>query len=217
VLAAFCVVMAPWTVRNLTTFAKPILISTNGYGVWIGANCRESYYGAHIGSWAYTCFTNRIRGDESEYSVDYRDRGIRYVRDHAGRLPLVVAARGARTWDVFRPQQAVFFMATEGRHSSGARAGIAAYWLVLPLAVAGAILLRRRRVRFWPLLAPVALVTLMGAAVYGSTRFRVAAEPMLVILAAVSIDVVWRSMRRRRGAPVAVASEPARERLPAAA
>ena len=217
IVAAFVVVIAPWSVRNLMTFEEPILISTNGYGVFIGANCDKSYYGPQIGSWAYTCFTDRLEGDESEYSVDYRDRGLRYMADHADRLPLVMAARFGRLWDVFRPQQAVFFMATEGRHSFAARAGIKAYWLILPLAVAGALVLRLRRVRFWPLLAPIGLVTLMGVFVYGSTRFRVAAEPMLLVLAAVSLDTVWRSMRAPRPAPGDDAVEREPERVPAAA
>src|SRR4051794_32286647 len=37
-LVAFAVVLAPWTIRNLTTFEKPVLISGNANGIWIGAN-----------------------------------------------------------------------------------------------------------------------------------------------------------------------------------
>src|SRR3954454_10904772 len=42
-LATFAVVLAPWTIRNLTTFGEPVLISGNANGIWIGANCAATY------------------------------------------------------------------------------------------------------------------------------------------------------------------------------
>jgi 4-amino-4-deoxy-L-arabinose transferase-like glycosyltransferase len=198
-VAAFCVVMAPWSVRNLLTFEKPILISTNGYGVVIGANCHGSYYGELLGSWDYGCFRNRAPGDESEYSVDYRDRGLRYARDHASRIPVVVAVRLLRQFDLYRPGQSVIFQAGEGRYHRVARWGIRAYWLLLPFGIAGFVLLRRRREPLLILTAPLLLAALVGALVYGSTRLRVAMEPVLVVSAAVAMDAAWSRRRTRRG------------------
>jgi asparagine N-glycosylation enzyme membrane subunit Stt3 len=66
-----------------------------------------------------------------------------------------------------------------------------------PFAVAGAWLLRRRRQPLAILLVPLAMVTLTALLTYGSTRFRFAAEPSIVVLAAVAVDAL---LRRRRGA-----------------
>ena len=66
-----------------------------------------------------------------------------------------------------------------------------------PLAIAGAWLLHRRRQPLAILLVPVAMVTLTALLTYGSTRFRFAAEPSIVVLAAVAVDAL---LRRRRSA-----------------
>jgi hypothetical protein len=57
----------------------------------------------------------------------------------------------------------------------------------MALAIAGLAVLRRRRVPVGPLLVPAVMVCVMGLLTYGSTRFRFAAEPMLVVLAAVAL------------------------------
>ena len=64
------------------------------------------------------------------------------------------------------------------------------FWLLAPLAIAGAWLLRRRRQPLAILLVPLAMVTLTALLTYGSTRFRFAAEPSIVVLAAVAVDAL---------------------------
>ncbi|HVI19195.1 MAG TPA: hypothetical protein VM712_12490, partial [Gaiellales bacterium] len=66
-------------------------------------------------------------------------------------------------------------------------------------AAAGALLLRRRGQPLRILLVPVVFVTLVAALTYGSTRFRVAAEPALLVLAAVAAAALWDRFRARRG------------------
>jgi hypothetical protein len=70
------------------------------------------------------------------------------------------------------------------------------YWVMLPLAVIGAVILVRRRVRVWPLLSTVVVVSVTTALTYGQQRFRSAAEPAIVVLAAVSLVAVSRAMPR---------------------
>jgi hypothetical protein len=43
------------------------------------------------------------RGDQSVVSNDYRDRALDYMRDHAGRVPIVILARVGRNWSLFAP------------------------------------------------------------------------------------------------------------------
>ena len=197
VVLAAVVVLAPWTVRNLTTFERPFLISTNSESLWAGTNCERTYYTDQVGAWVLACYGPAPSGDESEQAVVYRDRGLRYMRHHLGRLPVVVAARLGRLWDVFQPwSQGTFFSGLEGRRPGATHFGLVVYWVLLPLAIAGALLLRARRHELWILLAPVLMVTLVGATTYGTTRFRMAAEPSIVLLAAVALEAAALRVRR---------------------
>jgi 4-amino-4-deoxy-L-arabinose transferase-like glycosyltransferase len=214
ILAAFLVLLAPWTTRNLLTFEEPVLISTNGDGVFVGANCPGAYYGELKGAWDYSCFTNRAPGDESQYSKVYRTRGIDYARDHAGRIPKVVVYRLLREFDFYRPTQSAILMASEGRYYDVAKWGIRTYWVLFPLFLIGGWLLwRRRDPGLWILASPVVLGIAVAAVVYGSTRFRVVMEPVIVVLAAVTLDALAARVRAQRaGAPesdAAASSAPA--------
>jgi hypothetical protein len=64
------------------------------------------------------------------------------------------------------------------------------YWLLLVPAGAGIVVLRRRRVAIYPLLAFVATAAIAVAPTIGDVRYRAAAEIPLVLLAAVAIDTV---------------------------
>jgi 4-amino-4-deoxy-L-arabinose transferase-like glycosyltransferase len=191
--AAAVVVLAPWTIRNLATFEKPFVISTNGEAIWAGANCQRTYYTDQIGAWVLACYGPRPPGDESEQAIVYRKRGLRYLRHHKSRLPVVLAARFGRLWDVYQPwRQGTFFSGLEGRRPGATHFGLVVYWLLLPFAFAGAFLVRRGR---WVLLAPVLMVTLVALATYGTTRFRMAAEPSIVLLSAVALQAAARRVR----------------------
>jgi hypothetical protein len=64
------------------------------------------------------------------------------------------------------------------------------YWVLLPLAVVGVLVLVRRRVGVWPLLSPAVVVVITTALTYGQQRFRSGAEPAIVVLAAVTVAAV---------------------------
>ncbi|MEZ5121465.1 MAG: glycosyltransferase family 39 protein [Solirubrobacterales bacterium] len=220
-LAAFVAVLAPWTIFNLTRFDDPVLISTNSNGLFVGANCPDTYSGELIGAWRFQCYTpRRANEDEAQYFARQRTIGIEYALDHTGRWPAVVAARLGRLADVYRFDQSVFFNTAEGRPANPVRWGIRMYWVVALLALAGIVLLARRRRatasgsgaprlaerRFGliVLLAPIVMVVCVAIVTYGGTRFRYAAEPSLVILAAVALvaaaEGVARSLRSERAA-----------------
>lgn len=206
-LAAFLAVLAPWTIYNLTRFDEPVLISTNANGVFIGANCPDTYFGDLIGAWRFQCYTERLPGeDEAEFFARQREIGIEYALDHVDRWPAVVAARLGRLLDLYRFDQSVFFNSAEGRPARYATWGIRAYWAVGLLALAGiAILARRWRRAADPgagfalavLLAPIAMTICVAIVTYGGTRFRYAAEPSLVILAAVALVTAGQRLAAR--------------------
>jgi len=104
------------------------------------------------------------------------------------RLPAVVAAREARTWSLWRVDQMTFYNTGEGRERWASWIGVVQYWLLVPCAVAGGVILHRRRVRLLPLLAMPVLVVIVSAAFYGIPRFRVPAEIAIIVLAAAAVD-----------------------------
>ncbi len=197
-LGVTAAVILPWTARNYARFDTLVPVSNNVGTVLDGANCPLTYSGTHLGFWRSTfgatasessdCFEGfdiaQDDFDEAEAAAFHRDAGLRYARDHAGRLPAVVLARLGRTFGVYDVFEEVRLESLEGRTVRWQTLGTRMYWLLLPFAVAGTVLLARRRARLAPLLGPIALVALTSVLTYGNQRFRIAAEPVIVVLAA---------------------------------
>jgi len=68
---------------------------------------------------------------------------------------------------------------------------------MVPVALAGVVLLWRRKVTIIPLVAPFVLVTFTAASTFGITRYRVPSEVALCILA--GLGVAWVAGRRAPG------------------
>jgi 4-amino-4-deoxy-L-arabinose transferase-like glycosyltransferase len=195
VCAAAVVVCLPWCVRNTLQFDQPTLITTGDGSVVAGSNLHSVYYGPSIGYWDFQGLYRTPAGrhpdlNEAVQSDRWRREGIDYARDHASRLPAVVVARVARTWELFPiDPEARFDLANQQfKHirklEYPAQVELIAVWV---LAVLGALALRRRGVPFWPFLVPVALVTLVSVLGHGDPRYRHAADVSLVILAGVGL------------------------------
>jgi hypothetical protein len=129
-----------------------------------------------------------------------RDAALTYVGDHFDRLPAVMAVRVLRTWGIWRPFHQARLSTTEGRPIEAAWAGMAMYYVLLVLAVAGAVLMRRRRLVFWPLVVLAVFVTVMSAVSYGTIRFRIPAEVSIVVLASVTLVWLWERLSPTGGA-----------------
>lgn len=215
-LGALVAVLAPWTVRNLTTFHAVVPLSNNSGSVSKGANCRAAYHGPYRGLWVTDvrldgvgnpalagCFSGfAIDGDtnEADAAAQLRADGLSYARHHLGELPGVMAARVGRTVGLYRLDQQVNFARAEGRSPRWERRGLRASQALAVLAVAALVLaLVRRRHRFERLVVavPIAAMLVTVALTYGNPRFRVAAEPSVVALAAVAV-VDLRRLRTRR-------------------
>ncbi|MGH8983464.1 MAG: ArnT family glycosyltransferase [Acidimicrobiia bacterium] len=187
VLSALLVV-APWVAYNLARFEKPVFLSNGDGGVVAGANCDQTYWGPELGSWHGLCHAD-VGGDQLEGSLNSeqkREAALEYMRDHLGRLPVVVIARIGRSWSVYKPLEMIDVDVTEGRPRWASWAGLGMYWALVPLSVAGVVVLRRRAVPLFPLVGPLIVSTLVAGAFYGRVRFRAPAEVSLVVLAAVA-------------------------------
>lgn len=187
-VAVAAAVIAPWTARNLATFDRPVPISANGEEVLTTANCDLTWYGRFVGYWHFNCYQGHPPGDESDRAAYYARRGLAYIGAHLDRAPVVAAARVGRIWDVYRPIQNTQFNTLEGRDRRVSEAGLAAYAVLMPLAIAGAVI-RHRQGKSVVIFAGIAvMVTIVAVTSYGATRFRTPAEVAIVLLAAVAID-----------------------------
>jgi len=193
------IIMGPWVVRNLTTFEEPTVLGT-GFG-WVLAygNCDATYSGELLGYWSDTCALKDYPAHLEESRVDLRARrkATTYIDEHASRVPIVVLARVGRVWDVFRPTQNVHFNDFyERRGEVASWAVLVSYYLMLPFAIGGLIVMRRRRIPIFPMLAIAAAVTFTVALSFGITRYRAPVDVVLPVLAAVALDALWRRRDR---------------------
>jgi 4-amino-4-deoxy-L-arabinose transferase-like glycosyltransferase len=192
-VVAFAVVLAPWTARNWIVFDRPVAIATNSGTAVAGANCAQTYAsGDRLGGWYPPCIKEHPGKNEAEHHAEALRDGVRYAGDHAGRLPVVLAARVGRVWSVYKP-----FAIPEGRSVRVQKLGVLMFFVLVPLAVAGWLFLRRRGEVTWILLAPFIIVAVTALTTYGNLRFREPAEICVVVLAAVALDEV---LRRRQAA-----------------
>ena len=200
---ACILVLTPWTLRNARSFEVLVPLSTNGNELFVYANCDPAYSGKFIGFWSFACQEDLraqgidATGDEAQKSLFWRSKGFDYASEHISELPKVVAARVGRQWELFRPWQNTEFAPIEGRNKNAARAGLLMYYVLAASSIYGAILIRRRRAGLLPLGALFINVTLTAIYAYGTTRFRVPAEPALCVLAAVGGYPLLQRLRAR--------------------
>jgi peptidoglycan/LPS O-acetylase OafA/YrhL len=219
VLLASLVVVAPWVVRNYTTFEKPTGLST-GLGVTMAySNCDRTYYGDLVGFWWYDCKGDvdlQADVDQSVLDSRLRSQAIDYVKAHPARAPLVVAARAGRVWGVYHPNQVAYLETFEGRPLWAARASLLTLYPILALAVVAVGLLRRYRTIALPLLAPALVVTFAVMLTFGQPRYRATADGALAVLAGIGIARVVDVVRERRTARGTSEARPDRSESPPA-
>ncbi len=232
---ATALVLAPWTAYNFSRFDEPVFISTNDGLTVLGANCDATYQGSLKGGWllepcvqdfwdtvdqdkagpaafpAGTTCADRYQlrppcWDASTTSGMMRDRGVSYIGGHLSELPGVIWARNGRIWGFYRLDQAIGIGGFEGRPQWASRLGFQTTWLLLPVAAAGAFVLRRRGKTLLPYAASLAIVIIVGSAFYGLVRFRIPWDVASCLLVAVAVDAAIDRFR-----PSSTQPEPARD------
>jgi 4-amino-4-deoxy-L-arabinose transferase-like glycosyltransferase len=203
--AASCVVLiAPWAVYNSTRFERTVPLSAGLGSAMVQGNCQGAYHGDNLGYAEFGCIAivKNLDTDPSVADGQYRKAALRYMREHASRVPVATAARVGRVFSVFRPFQQVHFEAARrGTEVWVVRLALFAYWVLLPFAVAGAVRARRRRIPIYPILAFPLAIFVSVLLTIGTVRYRAPAEIPLVLLAAYALEHVFRARRRRRHEP----------------
>ncbi len=190
-VATSIVVVAPWVLFNMNRFERTEYLSTGFGNLLDTSNCPKTYSGDRLGSYYGLCQPALNRYPEESRSDYYeRQRAIRHITGHLDRLPVVLLARVGRTWGLYRPIQVIQLdhkEPQEPRELPAAYLGLAMYYLLCALSVAGVLALRRQHRPLSPLLVPIILVTLVAMATNGQTRYRASAEVSLVVLAAIGV------------------------------
>lgn len=205
VIGATATLLAPWIAYNLTQFERPVLLSTNDGTTLLGANCDRTYYD-DVGGWDIRCLEpvpTDERVDASVRSAARRRVAVDYVREHWTRVPVVVAARVARTVDVYGLSSLVALDRGEEKAAWAIWAGIVCWWALAVAAAVGWRALGRAgpgdaaAMRWW-LVVPLAAVLVTSGLFYGAHRIRAPAEPAVVVLAAAGVVAL---VARRRATP----------------
>ena len=207
-VAACAIVLAPWFVRNWIDVRPAGPDQHQHRRAARRRELREHLPGAADGQLGLRLLPHPIHDNQAQEAARLGRVGVDYARDHAGRLPAVVAARLGRSFELFHPRRQVEEERVfEGRDPTAEKLGVAMYYALALLAALGVVELRRRRdPAAWYLLAPVVLVVVVSATAYGFTRFRVGAGRAIVVLATVGIMALAARLadrRRRSGRPPA--------------
>jgi hypothetical protein len=199
------VVIGPWIAYNNQPgrFDRRVLIVA-GSGIAMSyGQCDAAYSGDLLGFWAWECGLGALPGVEDESVIDEaaREQALDYARAHLDEQPKVLAARVGRLFHLYRPGQSVEFDdRLERRGLWPSRLALAMYYPVTLLAVAGVVVLWRRKQPVSPYLAVTGTVVASAALTFGITRYRVGFDVAATVAAAIAIDafIVW---RRRDRAP----------------
>lgn len=218
--AVALLIVSPWVIRNLTTFDRPTFLSHDAGLSLQSGSCDETYYGKSLGWWSPACVVDGKPppGDPSVKDAYWNERAQKYIKNHLDRFPVVALARLGRMWEVFRPGtpwgdikdgQTLQYVIVEGRSEKAARLALAQFWVIVPLSIAGFVLLWRRKRAVGPLLALPVLVSIVGIYSFGNMRYRSVAEVALVATAAVTVDALisWFRNRRSPADPDAASSD----------
>jgi hypothetical protein len=149
-------------------------------------------------------------GDESQVDHTFQHEAEDYVRGHERRLPAVILARVGRLWNLYHPFQTARFTAPRCHAGqvcpatedlSEIHAWIWSFYGLVPFAVIGAVMVKRRRKILYPLLSLAVVVTVVAIVEAGVLRFRAPFEDAFVILAGIGLygflASIWRAYQTK--------------------
>jgi 4-amino-4-deoxy-L-arabinose transferase-like glycosyltransferase len=155
-------------------------------------------------------------GDESTHEVGWRAVGIEEMKNHKRQMPRIVALRVARMWDFYRVRQNIDLNgALEGRGIWQSRLGTIQYFVMLPLAILGLVVMKRRKEPILPFLAFAVSVTITAAMTFGITRYRAPVDALIPVLAGGALVWLFEKVRVRRRSLAPGSDEPVAEPAPA--
>jgi len=218
---AMALVLTPWVIRNYVVQDRVVVLTSNSGLTFAATNCDQTYDGQYTGFAVHQCaFESPCMtiANEIDQADCLRDQAFDYVESRPGRAVVVAGVRVLRLWELYGYDDGIDYGAVYwGRDVTVAKLGLAMYVVLLLLAIPGLVALRRRRVPIWPLLSLAVLVSISAVLSFGFSRYRLAAEIPLTVLAATGLDLLVAAWQRRRhDAHADAGPEPDGPRLPVA-
>jgi 4-amino-4-deoxy-L-arabinose transferase-like glycosyltransferase len=208
-IAVAALVVLPWTIRNAVVndggFIPISVQDAAAYGTFNSesANDPELPYAWRLAPAPYRdelAELERERASDAEFRDRLQELAWDYVKENPEAVPAALFHNGIRRfWDLRPPGQALDEVAFQGRSHNVRRAGLAMYYVLLPLAAFGLWRLRHRREIVLPLLAAFGLAA-VAFTIIAATRYRAPLEPVLAILAS---SLLAKRRRLTREAPSA--------------
>lgn len=216
VVMAGMIVVTPWMIRDrLTMHAWIPLTTQDGYvlsGTYNNASANDPRY---PGIWRPPVGVPSLqrllavhpRAGEVETSALLQSAALHYLSQHPSYEATVVVQNTLRLFDLTPPGETRLATYTEyGYGSPWGDLEFVSGWIVLALAIAGALTTTGRRAPVAVFLAPVLLW--LGTVVFQAVpRFRAVIDPFLIGFAAVALVGAVDLVARRRRAPAAPAPQ----------
>jgi len=114
----------------------------------------------------------------------------------------VMAVRLGRTFGLYQFAQQRNFAGAEGRNPLWDGRGTRGFQLLALVGIVGLVISSIRKTRSWErwlLVVPPLAVVVIVAFTYGNPRFRAAAEPAVIVLAALGAFDIVGALQRRTG------------------
>ena len=193
---AFLLPLVPWTVRNYRVFHHPIPIATQDgltfyASYWPPQKNGKLIWGSLPGTEDPAIAEAARIGNEVEQSRYLNNLTRQRLRENPGYFFRLIPSKMLSLlvpldWEIFP-------------HAPGTiRTLNVGYLLILLPALLGFIVMLRERVRHqWLLWMIPALVLLQSIFFYGSPRFRLPAELIALLPAAVGVSTIWQFLKQR--------------------
>jgi hypothetical protein len=136
----------------------------------------------------------------SATTADQVHVGRVFVAHHLGASVGEAAVRLGRIWNVYRPLQGADLEVGTGRPAWVSRLGLWYFYVLVPVALIGALVLRRRRLLLFPFLALILLSSITAVLAYGDARFALEADVAMAMLAGVALDALAHRVLEQRSA-----------------
>ncbi len=201
-LAAAVLTVLPWTIRNYSAFHRLVPTTTEtGYALAGTYNNADQYRKAFPALWYPPLDQMRAlslahpTANEAEVSSRLTSIGLHYIEHHPGSVLRTGYLSAARLFNLTGTTLEEVFSYGEGYPLRLARDSVYAFWVLLALAIAGALTgaARRAPLALWGCPAVILLSTVF---LEGLTRYRAPADPFFLLLAALAVVSAAARLRR---------------------
>lgn len=205
-LAAFAVVVGPWTVRNAVRLRAFVPVTTQGgFGLAGTYNAQSRDREDVRAAWRvpslvpeYDALIRQPGRSEAEVSRALRERSVSFIRDDPRYLATVCywnLRRMLNLADAIDLERILWRDYGVGRRLSDS--SVAGFWILGLLAIGGLFTRAVRRVPLFVWAVPLVLIA-PAVPIAGNMRYRIPADPFLVLLAALALVAAagWVTNRR---------------------